>query len=245
MRLNILILTILSLLILSACDSKKRVKAPGKNEPAAMQGSMKNGHTVQVEEIVMSPSYMYLRVTESGKEYWIATSDQPVEVGMTLYFDEGMEMKDFTSKELDKTFESLWFVGQLKSASGNVGRSEGAVSPFGGGSINQEQNVEVEKVTGGVSIAELYTYPSAYEGKNVSIRAKVTKFNSAIMGRNWVHLQDGTRYGDKFDITLTTTETVKVGDEVIFTANVVLNQDFGAGYKYDIILEKGVLAQES
>jgi len=65
------------------------------------------------------------------------------------------------------------------------------------------------------------------------------------MGRNWVHLQDGTKHGEKYDVTLTTRDAVDVGDEVVFMGTVVLNKDFGSGYKYDLILENGQLATES
>jgi len=245
MRTNIFFISTLAFLALVACDSKKRVKAPAHGGTGMSQTSKSTGHTIRVEEIVMAPSYMYLRVTEDGKEYWIATNNQPVEVGMTLHFEQGMEMKDFTSKELDRTFESLWFVQKLRSPHGASAKDEDSVSPYGGGNLSQESGVTVDKVAGGVTVAELYASPSAFEGKTVSIRGLVTKFNSRIMGRNWVHLQDGTNHDDHFDITLTTMEEVGVGDVVVFSGTVVLNKDFGAGYVYDIILEEGALAKES
>ncbi|MCF7808171.1 MAG: GW dipeptide domain-containing protein [Candidatus Marinimicrobia bacterium] len=245
MRLKILMILVLALMVLVACDSKERVEATDAGQPAAKEAAMAAGHKIHVEEVVMAPSYMYLRVTEDGKEYWIATTNQPVEVGMTLYFDEGMEMKDFEVKELDRTFESLWFVGLLKSENSTMTRTGHSVSPYGGEDIQQQSNIAVDKLSDGVTVAELFASPGKYAGKTVSIRAKVTKFNANIMGRNWVHLQDGTKHGDNFDVTLTTKETVKVGDEVVFMGTVVLNKDFGAGYQYDVILEEGTLATKS
>lgn len=245
MRIKVLIISILSLLVLAACDSKKRVKAPEKGDGQSSHSTITTGHTVLVQEVVMAPSYMYLRVTEDGKEYWIATNNQPVEVGMTLHFEEGMEMKDFPSKELERTFESLWFVQKLRAPVGSQPKREGTVSPHGGSAIDASSNVSVEKMDGGVTIAELFASPASFEGKNISIRAKVTKFNANIMGRNWVHLQDGSSHDNKFDLTLTTTDNVEVGDVVIFNGTVALNKDFGAGYVYDLIIEAGVLAKES
>lgn len=243
MRLKILMISVLVLTVMVACDSKERVKATDAGH-SATPAAMTADHKVKVEEVIKAPSYMYLRVTEDGKEYWVATTDQPIEVGMTVYYDKGLVMKDFEVKELERTFESLWFVQKFRTEKG-VTRSEGSVSPHGGGQIAPQSNVAVEKLPGGVTVAELYASPSSFEGKAISIRAKVTKYNTNIMGRNWVHLQDGTKHGDKFDVTLTTRDAVEVGAEVVFKATVTLNKDFGAGYKYDIILEEGSLAKES
>ncbi len=235
----------LVILALVACDSKKRVKAPEQGPKTSVQAEEPSGaHKVHVEEVVLANSYLYLRVTEGSDEYWIATAKQPVEAGMTLYYNSGLEMKNFTSKELNKTFDSIWFVGQMKSTSGNLELSSGSVSPYGGGNITS-QRVTVEKLSGGVTVGELYASPASYEGKTIQIRAKVTKFNPNIMGRNWVHLQDGTKAGDRFDLTLTTKEIVRLGDIVVFSGKVVLNKDFGAGYKYDLIIEEAVFSVES
>jgi hypothetical protein len=61
------------------------------------------------------------------------------------------------------------------------------------------------------------------------------------MNKNWVHLQDGTRDGDNWDLAITTQDIVKTGDIVVFEGVVALNKDFGAGYVYDVILEDAKL----
>ena len=106
------------------------------------------------------------------------------------------------------------------------------------------RNISVDKIAGGVTVQDLYADMSGYEGKTVSIHGEVTKFNTKIMGRNWVHLQDGSSSGDYFDLTITTMAPVKVGDVVVFKGVVTLNKDFGAGYKYDLIMEEAVLIRE-
>jgi hypothetical protein len=63
--------------------------------------------------------------------------------------------------------------------------------------------------------------------------------NEEVMDKNWVHLQDGTRDGESFDLTVTTLEKATVGDIVEFEGTIVLNKDFGAGYVYDVIMEEG------
>ncbi len=242
MRFNILGLSGLIILSMVACDSKERVKATEQEQQEVVsQQAVSNDHTVGVEEVIQASSYTYIRVKEDDLDYWIATSKQPFEVGMTISYNQGLEMKNFTSKELDRTFESIWFVGKIQSSLSNTSKASGSVSPHGGGQMNQKQGISVEKVAGGITLEELYSKRASYEDKTVSIRGKVTKFNTKIMGRNWVHLQDGTSSDDNFDLTITTMDAVEVGDVVAFSGKVALNKDFGAGYKYTLIMEEAVL----
>jgi len=74
-------------------------------------------HNIIIKKVIQANSYTYLRASEGGKEYWIATAKQPLEVGMTLHYDQGLEMKDFTSKEIGRTFGSIWYVSNLRSTS--------------------------------------------------------------------------------------------------------------------------------
>ncbi len=241
MRFKVFIVISMAVLSMVACDSKQRVKAPEAGQPAsAPQAGMASGHIVTVKEAIHANTYTYLYVSEGDKEYWIATAKQPLEVGMVLSYDTGLEMKDFTSKEVDRTFETIWFVSKLSGSSSAMTQMGAGKNP-----VTKVDNVSVSKVEGGLSIKELYSNMTGYEGKIVTIRGKVTKFNSGIMGKNWVHVQDGTSTGDYFDVTLTTNAMVKVGDVLIFNGKVALNKDFGAGYKYDLILEEAQVSAES
>ena len=62
------------------------------------------------------------------------------------------------------------------------------------------------------------------------------------MGKNWIHLKDGSQ--DDFDLVITSDALVDVGSVVTIKAEVVLNKDFGAGYKYDLILENGSIVKK-
>ena len=243
MRFGSTLLFSAAVLVLWSCDGKERVKAPqsaAQPPAAAAPHAAASSHVVKVDEVVQAPSYTYLHVTEGDSKYWIATAKQPLEKGMTLYYDRAMEMKDFTSKELDRTFESIWFVSSLRSNTGSLSNA-GSVSPYGGEQTQAKSEIHVDKIAGGLSIGELYDGMSDLAGKQVTIRGQVTKFNANIMGRNWVHIQDGTSSGDHYDVTITTSATVKSGDVVVFQGTVALNKDFGAGYKYDLIVEDAAL----
>ena len=98
---------------------------------------------------------------------------------------------------------------------------------------------------GGLSIADVFAKKASLGGKSVTVRGTVVKFNGGIMDRNWMHIQDGSGTADakNNDLTLTTDAAVKVGDVVTMTGTVALDKDFGAGYAYDVIVEKAAPAR--
>jgi hypothetical protein len=95
-----------------------------------------------------------------------------------------------------------------------------------------------------MAIAELFGNRSNFDNKVVRIRGEVTKYNPAIMNMNWFHVQDGTEFNGEFDLTVTTTEEVSVGEVIVFEGTVALNKDFGAGYKYGIIVENAKIIRD-
>ena len=101
--------------------------------------------------------------------------------------------------------------------------------------LNQSPVEKVEPVEGAIRIADLVNNRNQYEGKLIKVTGKCVKVNSEIMGRNWIHLQDGS--GENFDLTVTTDESVELGTIVTMEGTIALNKDFGAGYRYDVIME--------
>jgi hypothetical protein len=101
----------------------------------------------------------------------------------------------------------------------------------------------IQKAKGGYTVAELYAKKAQLAGKKVSVRGKVVKVNPQIMGKNWIHLQDGTGKPGTNDITLTTNATATVGAVVLATCTLAKDKDFGSGYKYDVILENCTLSK--
>ncbi len=95
----------------------------------------------------------------------------------------------------------------------------------------------IKKAEGGKSIAEIYAAKAELGGKPVKVRGKVVKYNANIMGKNWLHIQDGTGTAGSNDLTVTTTAQTNVGDTVLVTGTVSANRDFGSGYKYGLIIE--------
>jgi len=72
----------------------------------------------------------------------------------------------------------------------------------------------------------------------VVVRGKVVKYNPGIMGRNWIHLRDGTgTAGKDNDVTVTSQDTTKLGEVVTVRGKVAVDQDIGMGTPYPVIIE--------
>jgi starvation-inducible outer membrane lipoprotein len=92
------------------------------------------------------------------------------------------------------------------------------------------------------TVAALHQDKSALAGKSVRVQGKVVKVNNGIMGRNFLHLQDGTGDASSNDLTVTSKQTAAVGDQVTITGKVVLDRDFGSGYLYPLLVEEASIA---
>ena len=103
----------------------------------------------------------------------------------------------------------------------------------------------IAKADGGKTVAEVFAEKDALAGKPVTFRGKVVKTNPDIMGKNWLHVRDGSGEEGTNDLTITTAGTLpNVGDTVVVTGNVTLNKDFGMGYAYDVLVEDAQVTVE-
>ena len=108
-----------------------------------------------------------------------------------------------------------------------------------GSRLNVEKlETSVEAAEGSISIGEIFADPAKYEGKSVTVTGEIAKYNPAIMELNWIHLQDGTEFEGRYDLTVTSTEMFEVGQKITVQGVLALNRDFGYGYNYDVLLEK-------
>ena len=85
---------------------------------AAETDSVPGPKTGTVAETMDSGGYSYLRLEEQG--IWIATASIPVAVGDKVQYTGGMEMRNFYSKTLARTFESIFFVGTVNVLSHDI-----------------------------------------------------------------------------------------------------------------------------
>jgi len=185
-------------------------------------------HSAKVIEHLESGGYSYIKVQEAQKTYWIAMTQRAVKEGATVQFNEQGWMQNFHSKTLNRTFDNILFASDVSMPSTQK-------------KVAQAPDVMKSKYQqkGTISIAELFTNRAQYAGKKVSIRAEVTKTSSGIMKRNWVHLQDGSRFKGQNDLVFTTkTSAPNKGDVVIAEGIVTVDKDFGYGYFYSVIVEE-------
>lgn len=227
---------IFSVLILFNCKEKENYSKIQNKQTQAKS----NVHKIVIEEFKDVGTYTYIKVDESGNKYWAAIPKTQVKVGETYYYDGGMKMKDFESKELKKTFDFITFAdGIRKTEKVEVTKQENphtatAVSVF-------DEVVKIEKPVNGTSLSALFSDKESFSKKVIIVKGKVVKVNNGIMDKNWVHIIDGTQFEGKKSLTVTTTEIVNIGDIVTFEGTVILDKDFGQGYIYGILLEGGKL----
>ncbi len=197
-------------------------------------------HTVTVEEVLPTSKYVYLNVKEGDESFWIATLKQEVQVGETYFFRDGLLKTNFESKEYNRVFETVYLVSNLVLAnhSNSSALSQNSTKPAQNSASSSSKMIDQE---GSLSIAEIVENPTEYVGKTVQISGACVKVNPNIMGRNWIHLKDGSK--DDYDLVITSDIAVPEGQIVTMTGVVTLDKDFGAGYKYEIIIEEGKLVQ--
>jgi len=216
------------------------IAASCKSNSASDENLAPNVHKAKVEEVIQTSNYTYLRISEKDSESWIAITKAEVKEGKYYYYEAGIEMTDFVSKELKRTFPLIMFVDKF-SDQPIVAKITMADSMKGKQAPEAKTGIKVDPAKGGITIAELYANRDKYEGKVVKIRGEVVKYSAEIMKTNWVHIQDGTSTDGAFDLTVTTNDVTKVGDVVTFEGTVSLKKDFGAGYYYEVIVEKAKL----
>jgi len=236
MRFKVSLILLVALLIFVGCSSdEKKDEAVQQDIQSEMAP---NVHQVTIEEILQANSYTYLRVKENDKEDWIAiTKRDDFKKGQTIYYSDAMEMKNFHSKDLERDFDSVWFVQTVSEKPIGVNPMMGESSPHSNVKPEADESISIKPVSGGITIAQLFDNKTDYEGKTVKIKGKVVKVNNGIMGRNWIHIQDGTGNENNYDLTITTNDKAQVGEVVVVEGYVELDKDFGAGYKYDVIVQ--------
>ena len=237
--------------LLAACNSKPKVIESVPIDSNDPKGNFEqqtdlviapdkklDEHKVIVKEVLNTERYSYLNVAEGGEKFWIAIPRKEVEIGGTYYYKGGLLKRNFESKEYNRVFETLYLVSDV--IPNPINSSEPAAKKtLTDQGINKIESANIKLSEGSIKLSELFSDPEKYQGKLIQITGKCVKVNPMIMGRNWIHIQDGS--GDGLDLTITTTENIQLDAIVSLEGIIALDRDFGAGYRYDIIMEKAVL----
>ena len=226
---------IFSVLVLFSCKDKEGYSKI-QNKQVQAKPTI---HKIVVNETLDGGNYTYINVDEKGNKYWMAIPNTQVNVGETYYYDGGMVMKDFESKELARTFDFITFTEGIRKSEKVVAKKQ--ENPHSNSDASIVEVNKIEKPENGTLLEELFSKRESFSKKTIIVRGKVVKINSGIMDRNWVHIKDGTQFEGKNSLTVTTIEDVKVGDIVTFEGTIILDKDFGQGYVYPTLLEEGKL----
>ncbi|HEY3401203.1 MAG TPA: hypothetical protein VGK03_11295 [Geothrix sp.] len=238
----------LSLLLIAAaaigCNSNKSqapvVAAPVQGAPAPQAQAPAAGLSITgklLERIDASP-YCYLKIKTASGEVWAAVPETKVEKGTEVTVAGAMIMRDFESKTLKRTFAEVYF-GTLAPAGGATAAPAPAANPHGSAAPAAIGKVEKASGADARTVAEVWAQKGALKDKTVSVRGTVVKYSAGIMGKNWIHLQDGS--GDAktgtHDITVTSNDATAKGDIITIKGVVRTDKDFGSGYSYQVLVE--------
>jgi len=214
--------------------------------------------TGTVLETMDAAGYTYMRLKTDKGEIWAAVQKTTVKKGSELTVLNAVSMDGFESRTLKRKFDHIVF-GNLGTGSSPQEGFSPLASGHGAPTGKQAQDtlsaqhakvanapadagkIKVKKAEGAdaKTVAEVFAGKASLKDTSVSIRGKVVKYNPGIMGKNWVHLRDGSGTPEKKDddITVTTLDSAAVGDIVLVNGTVRIDRDFGAGYAYPVIIE--------
>jgi len=263
-----------SIAIIAACSSKPagapatapagdaQAAASHETPPPAAPASGGPVETVQgqVLEAMDSGGYTYVRVKTAQGDIWAATLAFKVAVGDTVVVPLENPMRKFNSPTMKRDFDLVYFASRITKPGEATASSAAALPPghppmtpaapaTAESMVPAEPNAKlIERIAppqGGSTIAGVWTDRKALAGKMVTIRGKVIKYNPAIMGLNWLHIQDGSGAvkDGTHDLTVTSSNEARVGDIVTITGTVVVDKNFGAGYGYAVMLQGAKIAK--
>ena len=225
-------------------------------EEEALQMPEQPPLTGKVVETMDSGGYTYILLESKGSKKWVAIPEMFISVGDDIELQPGVQMGAFSSKALGKKFDNIIFSGgpttkftesRMKNAHAGSGvvvtETKKDAEPKKEGKVID--GLKVDKAIGdnAYTVADIYGKKADLNGKTVSVRGQVVKVSTGIMDRNWIHLQDGTGTFVKKNnnLVVTTKDKATTGDIVTVTGVFQAGKDFGAGYKYDAIIEDAKL----
>ncbi len=227
--------------------------ADNKNATAAAAPKPGGALSGKVVETMNAGEYTYVQIDTGTNKAWAAAPRFSVKPGDTVAIADSMPMPNYHSKTLNRDFDVVYFASAVTVNGASPAAAMGSQElpkghpPIGGAGAPAQPNVDlsgIKKAPGGKTIAEIYADKAKLNGKEVKVRGKVVKYNPQIMGKNWVHIRDGSGTEGSNDLLVTTTNDTKIGQTVLVTGTLALDKDFTAGYKYPVMIENGKLTPE-
>jgi hypothetical protein len=221
--------------------------------PTASPGASLTGEVLEVKDV---DAYTYLRLKTKDGEQWAAVNKAPVKQGAEVTIENASVMTNFESRTLKRKFDTIVF-GSLAGAAATPVAATGTPAAGGGKDLGAMHSgmskgvdvgdVKVAKASGADArtVAEIVGKPGDLKNKPVVVRAKVVKFTPAILGKNWIHVRDGTGTDadGTNDVLVTSQAEAKVGDVVLIKGIVRTDVDLGSGYAYKVLVEEATLTK--
>lgn len=242
---------ILALLVACGAPPEPSVDAPAPAPPVAQAPAPPPAHaapaapasdviTGAVAEVLPAAGYTYVRLDADGREVWAAVPATEVAVGERVGVSAGMAMADFHSDTLGRTFERIYFApGLVRSGAGAA--PEAPSAPAAPVATQAPAGATQAPAGASHSVHEVFGQRAALAGRDVTLVGTVVKFTEGVMGTNWLHLQDGTGAAGTDDLTITTDGAATVGARVEIKGRVVVDQDFGHGYQYPVMVSEATV----
>jgi hypothetical protein len=227
--------SILAVVLLTIFLARHNIFA-GQQGESVSKVAADNSLSGKVVETMDSGAYTYMLLEKNGEKTWVAVPQMKVKKGQNVSLLPGALMENFRSSTLKRTFREIYF-SPGPSNPGSIGETTGSKGKV----VVSKEEIKVEKASGpnAYTVAEIYQNITSLNGKEAVVRGKVLKVSPQIMGKNWLHLQDGT--GDPrnhtVDLVVTTQDRPSVGDIVTASGTIFKDKDFGSGYKYRAIME--------
>ncbi len=215
------------------------IRAAATNTPVAPAAT--GNLTGKVVETMDAATYTYALIDTGAAKAWVAAPQFIVKVGDTLAVADAMPMNDYRSKTLNRTFDVVYFSGNVR-VNGKPALAPTAPANSAAAAAPKAANLaNIPRAPNGQTVAEILTDKNKFAGQPIAIRARVVKYNAQILGKNWLHLRDGSGGEGTNDLTVTTNAEVKVGDLVLVTGKLTTDRDFGSGYTYAAIVENATV----
>lgn len=241
-------------------DSRKKSVASASGDTEINVPAEIDTLSGKVVETINSGGYTYIMLDRDGEKIWVAVPEMQVSEGEKVILKPGIEMVNFTSKTLNRTFEKVILSAGPVSGKGELVEKSMKMphgdlpmgmmkSHAGSGMVVSTpiNDVKVEKATGqdAYTVAEVYEKKSDLCNNKVIVRGEVVKVLPEILGKNWIHLQDGS--GDEkkenYDLVVTSQDLPSVGDVVTASGILHTDKNFGAGYRYRVIVEEASITK--
>jgi len=221
-------------------------KLPPGHPPVSSSNAMDASHksdtgpilSGEIIETMDTGNYTYVLIKTGDKDVWAATEQFNAVVGSRVSIPRGMLVKDFESPTLGRKFDELYFADSIdvldSTYSAPITHEEAPSEP-------------IEKLSppeGGLSVADVYQRRQEIAGSTVTVRGKVVKYTERVMGRNWLHINDGSGTGGQRDLTINTLDTARLGEVVTVTGLVAIDEDLGYGYFYEVVIKDANVSRE-